>query len=523
MTALSDADLQILRHARTFPPTTYRPKHRSAKKSRLSLGGSLVLGDRTVSPDEMRETVERLAAAGYLEQHGAPYDAFDADVEAQPYRVTDVGRRVARNGSDITIDQARIMHARDLIDQYGDHSVARRQLELREAGAAIVRGVLRTVGASSYGNDWTGYSGTSGWHVTAYMTTERQIGFVNMALGNAVLTDATLEAEIAEALTVPQQSEGVLASGAAAWSAPDVGMSQPEKDSDGVVRLAAPKKESGPEAPRGWVQLVLDLRGTAEPVPCRAHVCAWGLRTCYEGRRGGPGAQHLDGHQHPPMFARDWPLTSEQITRLRIVGEPILRRMAEHLADIAGCRDEVVAELDRPNISAGARVDAAIRALGAYDWHSGAYDAANATRSVIYDVARSALRAAGVGRISAISGDANDVGGMQYWDLCAHLLERIVIRDLTPVAEALWSSAMPHVARGAAPASPGTADPVQWHLHQQVVGPAIAEIAKKFAGEVLRNIVRRDHPLGTDLDYAALCDALYAEGYVEVNVPITIG
>lgn len=404
----------------------------------------------------------------------------------------------------ITVSDARRMHIADLAR--GTDPSARRQLALRERGAALVRGILRTVGVSSYGADWRGYDGPSGWHVTAYVTPELSVGFVNIAQGVAVATDVQLDLEVAEALTVPEQDEGVLASGAAAWTAPDVGLAQLAQGSDGVMRLGPPKL--GPEAPRGWTQLALDLRGTADAVPCSARVVAWGLHTCYEGRRGEPGAQHFDAPGRR-LRADEWPLSGAQRARLRAVGEPMLRRIALQLADIAGMRSDIESTLgagpaDESHIAAAMRLLALPR--------SDAYTPAGSLRgaiSSITDISRDALRRAGIARISAM-GDVSATIGGRYWDLLQALLDWILRRDLAPVAAALWSAAQPHVERTGI----GHSHPPGRYLDQRVVEPLLTEIAPTMADLVLGDVTRGAQ------DYATLCEALYADGYLEVDLPL---
>lgn len=421
---------------------------------------------------------------------------------------------------ELTLAQAREMHIADL--RKLAHPIAQEQVARRERGSLLVRGVLRTVVAASRGGAaWEGYTGTHGWWITAHVTPEGYVGFVNIAHGVAVATETVLEPELIEALTVPAQKEGVLASGAAAWTAPDAGLGDKEV-----------------EAPHGWTQLVLDLRGVVPAIACVAYVCAWGLRTCYSGRRGVPGEQYLDALPDVPLAPPDeWRLTREQLARVRAAGEPILRRMALHLAALLGCEDEVAAALDtarkeavlfaeagpgQPRIPT-INMEAAMRAAKAYQWQASGYTAVDALRgavSSITDVAPKALNRAGAGKVAALA-DVSNVRGLRYWDLLQHLTIRLLERELAPVAQALWDSMAPHVQRShpQPPINKHHESPATWHLHQRVVAPAMARLAPEVADEILTGLVRVNS-LQESEDSFAIYEALYAEGYLTVRVLI---
>jgi len=211
--------------------------------------------------------------------------------------------------------------------------------------------------------------------------------------------------------------------------------------------------------------------------------------------------------------------------------------MALHLAELAGVRAEVEAALDTPHdgqvlfVEAGPgaprlpriNIARALDAAGVFSWRSDSgYTATDALRgavSQIQKVAPDALLRAGAYELCEVA-DVSNVGGLRYWDLLRALTIRLLERDLGPVAQALWDAAQPHVARThSTVAKPGCVDDATWHLHQRVVQPAMARLAEEYADEILRDLVRFN-TLRENEDYAAICAALYAEGYVEVQVPV---
>ena len=133
-----------------------------------------------------------------------------------------------------------------------------------DSGAAAIRGVLASFGYT--------YSGTGGWHITAYATPDQRRGFVNICRGVAMLTSYTLDAEMIEALTVPGQGDGPQVSGAGG-------------------SMAA-------SAPPGWIQLLVDLRKDVGAVTelgefVTARIVAWCLDTCYDRYHDPEGARDL--------------------------------------------------------------------------------------------------------------------------------------------------------------------------------------------------------------------------------------
>ncbi len=214
-------------------------------------------------------------------------------------------------------------------------AIAKRQLELRRAGGAIVRGTLRTMGYV-----WTG---TGGWHIIPMISMDNRIGFVDSARGMAVLTEQTLAPEGREALTTPNQGEGVKASGAAAWSSPDVG------------------EGWRASAPAGWVQLVTDIRTFADKshsdaykvdIPqVRWRVHAFGLKTCYSGDDAGkavgfPGLAKLDGGFEMPKWGTVRPMPREAVAALDAVAIPWLIDVCRRLATMAGMAAEIHPQID---------------------------------------------------------------------------------------------------------------------------------------------------------------------------------
>lgn len=189
----------------------------------------------------------------------------------------------------------------------------RRQDQLRKEGTRLVLGVLQLLGLS--------YEGTGGWHLVACCTPNSRLGFVNTTRGLALETELVVTDELLEALTVPEQGSGQVASGAAAWSSPDLG---------------GPKRAT---VPRSWVQLLVDVRtGTTEPAmlsmaEVNPRMVGWCLPTVY-GRRGMPGGARLDGEGTLLRVPTDeWPFTREQAERCIKVGAPwfssLLDRMGE--------------------------------------------------------------------------------------------------------------------------------------------------------------------------------------------------
>lgn len=390
--------------------------------------------------------------------------------------------------TDLTIERARTLHSGELA-AYGELPLARRQLALRRKGTGLVRAALKALGHE--------YNGSSGWWITACATPTGTLGLINIAHGVAVETDVCLEAELIEALTIPDQGEGVKASGAAAWTAPDAG------------------EGHRASAPSGWTQLLVDVRkGAGESEQCEldsvsARVVMWGLQTCY-GRPGAPGYTLLDG----PMYEsksrqpiQEWPMEWEVRKTIRCIGTTWMDQVARRLSELAGCATEVGAALDAPDSNIHQRVVAAVRATGVYGWHSQGYDAVGAARSScnsISDFLPQALRECGVSRISAAC-DISETGGSRYYDLIRAALQRAVLQRLIPVAEALWAQMAPLV--------PSRED--GWDMHQRIQ-PVLTHLGSEIAKDVLRGV-----GAGADATDAAIVAAYYANGPVVVDLRVT--
>lgn len=186
---------------------------------------------------------------------------------------------------------------------------ARRHLDLRREGTALVLGGLEALGLS--------YTGTGGWHLAACRTTDGCLGFVNTATGCALATQLAVGDALLDALTVPEQGPGQVASGAAAWTSPDVGEPQ---------RLTLPS---------GWVQLLVDVRrldvdpATLPLDELAPRMVAWCLPTVY-GRRGRPGWARLDGLE-ATLPTDAWPFTKAQRSRCAEVGAPWFVELLDRL------------------------------------------------------------------------------------------------------------------------------------------------------------------------------------------------
>lgn len=341
------------------------------------------------------------------------------------------------------------------------------------------------------------YHGTGGWHVTAYATPEGRLGFVNNAHGVAVTTAIELRDELVEAVTVPDQSAGMQASGAAAWTSPDAGVAELVEDTDGVMRLAKPAQMPG--VPDGWIQLLVDVRSGVGSPPevtlgaVRARVVMWGLRTCY-GHAGRPGYTSLAADAR--LSPADWPATYEIQTAMCAIGAPWLRETAQRVAALAGRGDEVTAALNTGDMAG------AIKATGAYAWHPFAYDVANAVRSSVdstRNITLDALRSCGVDRISAAC-DVSETGG---YDLIGYALQSAIVMRLAPVAEAIWAQMSPLV--------PDRGDGHTLYMRVQSV---LSGLAAELAKDLLRGIDAAETE-------QAIVAAYYADGPVAVDIPVT--
>lgn len=282
----------VLRHMRRFAISTGG-----------AIGGTYIEG-RMVSARELAQICELARERGWVS--ATPLEAW-CGCDGVRYELTDAGRAEARVGEDrgeLTLEVARALHTSDLRAVWGDQPLAQRQIELRETGGARVRGALVAAGHS--------YSGTAGWHIIPYVTPApaREVGYVDTARGRAYLTGVTLDDETIVALTVPGQGPGSQASGAAAWSSPDVG------------------RGGSTEAPDGWVQLAVDIR-THERVekmePITPRLVAYGLVTCYS-RRGAPLTD----------LVSEWPLDEDQRDRVRAIARAWLESTLERLGGDPG-------------------------------------------------------------------------------------------------------------------------------------------------------------------------------------------
>lgn len=240
------------------------------------------------------------------------------------FSITDDGRRAARGDAELGEDDARAMHIGDLTTVWADHDVAKRHVDLRVQAAVTVRAALSALGHE--------YHATHGWHITAMVTPDGRLGFVNTATGTAVDTDVRLGDDVVTAVTIPDQADGPLASGAVAWAGVDLGESR------------------NASSPAGWRQLLVDVRTdrSAQPQPTTmtwAAVTWWCLATCYSSglaRYGRPGIACLDDHPGARAPIDDWPMSHEQRERMHAVALRWLRRIA---TDVAGGCDQQTATL----------------------------------------------------------------------------------------------------------------------------------------------------------------------------------
>jgi hypothetical protein len=246
-------DMTVLATARTFGLTTYAPP---------STMGGLVTALGTLSQAQQLESALRLVAAGHLAPaKRAPYEIYGTT--AQPYQITDAGRAALRAHEglgELTVDRARGMHDSDLRSVWGGVELAVVQLARRQHGRQIVRGALLACGER--------HTGTGGWHVLPCVFDGR-VGWVDSARGRAYLSTAELAPELVEALTVPEQPEGAVASGAS-------------------FVPASVAQTSRVQQPAGWTQLLVDVRVDVQDAPAveatdgvTAELVAWGLRSCY--------------------------------------------------------------------------------------------------------------------------------------------------------------------------------------------------------------------------------------------------
>jgi len=395
----------------------------------------------------------------------------------------------------IAVDAARGMHVGEL-RRLRDDPVARRQVELRDAGTDIVLGVLDGLGYR--------YSGTGGWHITAYATPEHMLGLVNIAKGIAVLTSVPLDSHIVEALTVPAQATGPQVSGAAAWTSPDAG------------------EGHRASAPEGWVQLFVDVRASARgepytaarrtPAPritCRARVVRWGLATCYEGRPGDPGPRCLDPREGDEMEPiADWPVDRQIRRRMAAVADDRLRALAMRLAVVAGVDLEpYLARPHSPGLSSARRA-------AALPYHPFGYAGArDVATSVTYAAPHRLLREHGVTWCAAW--ETNHVAGASYHSLLEQLLRRILVQRLEPIAAAIREQLEP--LSDMTPA-PGQQEHMPLHALHAAMEPAVAAsidpIAKRLLGYFDLDTRKMTRPVR-----AELLAIYYSAGPVVVDIP----
>lgn len=504
---LTEKHLSVLRTARNFAPVIIEPLEKASKS------GGQVMATWTMSEHEASVLASELVGAGLLARKQQPY-MLEKKAKRYSTQLTDAGRKAARGeDQDLSIDRARPMHSSDLRNVWGDHQVAQCQLELRASGGAIVRGALKATVGREYG-------GTGGWHITAYVTPERRIGFVNIAHGVACLTAAELTAEQIEALTIPEQAPGVLFSGAIAWTAPDAG------------------EGSKASAPPGWTQLVLDIRATANTEPATeiadasARIVMWGLATCYQyegssSKLGAPGFRSLEALSAQRSPISEWPMSRETRGAIADITEQWLDRVARRLAALAGVSEQVAAGLDSRHdgkhpayaaVSDGSPILPRADIVAAMRWDSEptqfAYDASSAVRSAvsrISDPPRDALRACGLARLASC--ERSNVGGMRYYDLIRRLLERALQQRLDPISATLWAQLEPLQD----PLRAGDPEHHQrWALHQTLV-----PILERLAGEIAKPMLREVEEEAGETERAIVA-AYYAQGPVVVDIPCEI-
>ncbi len=397
----------------------------------------------------------------------------------------------------IAVDTARGMHVGEL-RRLRDDPVARRQVELRDAGTDIVLGVLDGLGYR--------YSGTGGWHITAYATPEHMLGLVNIAKGIAVLTSVPLDSHIVEALTVPDQANGPQTSGAAAWTSPDAGEG----------RRAS--------APDGWMQLLVDVRADVRgehytaarrtPAPlitCRARVVRWGLATCYEGRPGDPGPRSLDViGELEPIY--DWPVDREIRRRMAAVADDRLCALARRLAGVAGV--DLESYLTRPGSPDLAGAWSAATLPRHPFGYAGARDVAT---SVTYAAPQRLLREHGVTWCAAW--ETSRVVGASYHSLLEQLLRRILVQRLEPIAAAIRDQLEP---LSEMTPSPGQQEHMPLHALHGAMEPAVAAsiepIAKRLIGDFDFDARTMTRPVR-----AELLAIYYSAGPVVVDIPHDAG
>lgn len=484
------SDLHILSFARTFAIGVWLPNPETS--------GGTVIGSETVSEASLHEAAERLVSMGLLERVERIKRDAGPRSNLVSYTLTDAGRAAAREfcgDPALTVDLARTLHSSDLSRVYGDLEIAKSQRELRERGAQTARAALKALGYT--------FEGTGGWHVLPHVTPAGRLGYVNTTQGIAVETSIRLEPELVEAITVPGQPEGPQASGAAAWASPDAG----------EARRAT--------APKGWTQLLVDLRGGAdlELGRFRAWVAAWGLATCYESRRGEPGVTYLCPRGEERLVPAEWPMTDERRGELTEIAERHLAAIAANVArleseDVALDVEKALAKPfgDQPVAFASRGIDAprfpirdtraAHDSLNPLRKRVDGYNADGALMATVsrytssHDVVREALRESGISRLALF--ERSNVGGARIFDVIADALSLVLYRRLEQASKALWEVFV------------GKADVTSQHTlaHQARLAP----IAKELAGQLLAPCAELARSA-----YAEVLEAYYADGHIEIE------
>ena len=365
--------------------------------------GGYVIGKGPVGEAAQLVVARALVKRGLLES--APTDIGPGE----RFSITDDGRRAARGYAELTDDEARGMHIGDLKTVWADHEVARRHVSLRDQAAGTVRAALAALGHE--------YDATNGWNITAMVTPDGRLAFVNTASGTAVETDVRLDEDVVQAATIPDQADGPQASGAVAWVGVDIGESR------------------NATAPAGWRQLLVDVRTDrgAEPQPTTmtwAAVTWWCLKTCYtseSARYGEPGLASLAGYPKVTVAVGDWPVSHEQRRRMNDVALSWLRAIATDVA--AGCDPEIAA-LVTDDSAAEDIMRAFSRMPGEHpEVYSLESDLSMLTSRHSDGVITRAVGQAGIAAVVEVCRDL-----LRWQDVIAALLSRAVRAHLLPVA-----------------------------------------------------------------------------------------
>ncbi len=374
----------------------------------------------------------------------------------------------------LTVDDCRVLHIGNLIRDHSSDPVAAEQIRLREEGTRLVLGTLKALGYK--------YTASNGWWISAFAAPKRSLGFVNTSKGIAVLTDVQLPPDVIEALTIPEQGAGQVASGAAAWTYPDAG---------------EPRHSSAPD---GWTQLLVDVRASVEgvavtDVACCAHVIMWGLPTCYDGERGPAGYECLDPlAEKPSIAAEDWPCPTTIRQRLAERAEIWLKETAENLARIA--------DVDISTMT----VSEAVQFAGPREPFRAETPTQIARRDVVdainATVNREIVEALRAHRFNLVARwESAQTVGCRYWDLLKYLCERILVNRLSPAAEVLREHLTPLI-----PQRP----------NYDETGYKIRPLLKDMAPHVLSLVLT---PINVEPVDRELMGIYYSDGPVAVRIP----